>query len=123
MDKKIVGMDIVPKVLELSLENVTIRNTVPTLFRYIDNENDKTITKRQNDENINACQGTRRYQLQHKYYIAYQVPRVYGVYRVVVRVYGEHVHRVSVEFTDWCGYMVSTSEQHCVAHNLLFEQW
>ena len=109
VDKKIVGMDIVPKVLELSLENDTIRNTVPTLFRYIDNENDKTITKRQNDENINACQGTRRYQVQHKYYIAYQVPRVYGVYRVVT-VYGEHVHIVSVDFTEWYGYIISTPE-------------
>ena len=122
MDKKIVGMDIVPKVSELSLKNDTIRNTVPTLFRYIGNENEKTITKRQNDKKIqaHACQRTRRYQVQHKHHISYQVPRVYGVYRVVVRVYGEHVHRVSVEFTDWCGYMVSTSEQHCVAYNLFF---
>ena len=40
MDKKIVGMDIEPKVSELSFENDTIRNTVPTLFRYIGNEND-----------------------------------------------------------------------------------
>ena len=40
VDKKIVGMDIVPKVSELSFENDTIRNTVPTLFRYIGNEND-----------------------------------------------------------------------------------
>ena len=53
MDKKIVGKDIVPKVLELSFENDTIRNTVrtvPTLFRYIGNDNDKTITKRQCDK-------------------------------------------------------------------------
>ena len=40
VDKKIVGVDIVPKVSELSFENDTIRNTVPTLFRYIGNEND-----------------------------------------------------------------------------------
>ena len=46
VDKKIVGMDIVPKVSELSFENDTIRNTVPTLFRYIGNDNDKTIAKR-----------------------------------------------------------------------------
>ena len=80
MDKKIVGMDIVPKVSELSFENDMIRKTVPTLFQYIGNENDKTITKRQNDKNIHACQGTRRYQVQHKHHISYQVPRVYGVY-------------------------------------------
>ena len=53
VDKKMVGMeskkqrirtfvvDIVPKVSVLSLGNDTIRNTVPTLFRYIDNDNDK----------------------------------------------------------------------------------
>ena len=78
-------MDIVPKVSELSFENDTIRNTVPTLFRYIGNENDKTITKRQNDKTItkrqndkkipvHACQRTRRYQVQHRHHIAYQVP-------------------------------------------------
>ena len=110
MSKKIVGMDIVPKVSVLSFENDTIRNTAPTLFWYICNENDKTITKRQNDKKIHACQRTKRYQVQPKHHISYQVPRVYGVYRVVVRVYGEHVHHMSVEFTDWCGYMVSTSE-------------
>ena len=110
MDKKIVGMDIVPKVSELSFETDTIRNTVPTVFRYIGNKNDNTITKRQNDKKIHACQRTRRYQVQHKHHISHQVPRVYGVYRVIIRVYGEHVHHVSVEFTEWCGYMVSTSE-------------
>ena len=110
VDKKIVAMDIVPQVSELSFENDTIRNTVPTLFRYIVNANDKTITKRQDDEKIHACQRTRRYQVQHKHHTAYQAPRVYGVYRVVVRVYGEHVHHVSVDFTERCGYMVSTSE-------------
>ena len=109
MDKKIVGMDIVPKVSELSFENDTIRTTVPTLFRYISNKNDKTITKRQSDKKAHACQGTRRYQVQHKHRILCQEPRVYGVYRVV-RIYGEHVHHVSVDFTEWCGYMVSTSE-------------
>ena len=46
MDKKIVGMDIVPKVSELSFENDMIRKTVPTLFQYIGNENDKTTTIR-----------------------------------------------------------------------------
>ena len=61
VDKKIVGMDIVPKVSVLSFENDEIRNTVPTLFRYIGNENDKTITKRKHDKKIYACQGTRRY--------------------------------------------------------------
>ena len=110
MDKKIVGVDIVPKVSELSFENDTIRNTVPQLFRYIGNENDKTITKRENDKKIHACQRTRRYQVQHKHHISHQVPRVYGVYRVIIRVYGEHVHHVSVDFTERCGYMVSTSE-------------
>ena len=34
VDKKIVGMDIVPKVLELSFGNDTIRNTVPTISAY-----------------------------------------------------------------------------------------
>ena len=63
VDKKIVGVDIVPKVSELSFENDTIRNTVPILFRHIGNENDKTITKRQNDTKIHACQRTRRYQV------------------------------------------------------------
>ena len=82
MDKKIVGMDIVQKVSELSFENDTIRNTVPTLFRYIGNENDKTITKRQSDKKIHACQGTRRYQVQHKHHI-------YARYHV------------SMEFTEW----------------------
>ena len=101
-------MDIVPKVSELSFENDTIRNTVPALSRYIGNENNKTMTKRQNDKKmVHACQGTRRYQVQHRHHVVHQVPRVYGGYRVV-RVYGEHVHHVSVEFTDWCGYMVST---------------
>ena len=33
VDKKIVGMDIVPKVSEFSFENDTMRNTVPTIFR------------------------------------------------------------------------------------------
>ena len=46
VDKKIVGMDIVPKVSELSFQNDAISNTVPTLFRYIGDDNDKTITKR-----------------------------------------------------------------------------
>ena len=88
-------VDIVPKVSVLSFGNDTIRNTVPTLFRYIGNDNDKT-TKR------HACQGTRRYQVQLKHHVAYQVPCVYGVYRVV-RVYGEHVHHVFVDFTEWYG--------------------
>ena len=111
VDKKIVGMENVPKVSELSFENDTIRNTVPTLFRYIGNENDKTITKRQDDEKIHTCQRTRRNQVQHKHNISYQVPRVYGVYRMV-RIYGEHVHHVSdiSDFTEWYGYIVSTSE-------------
>ena len=46
VDKKIMGMDIVPKFSELSFENDTIRNTVPTLFRYIGSDNGKMITKR-----------------------------------------------------------------------------
>ena len=74
MDKNIVGENIVPKVLELSFN--TIRNTVPTPFWYIAIENDKTITKMQNDKKIHACQGTRRYQVQHRHHILYQVPRV-----------------------------------------------
>ena len=109
MDKKIVGMDVVPKVSDLSFGYDTIRNTVPTLFRCIGNDNDKAITIRSNDKKIHACQGTRRNQEQHKHRIAYQVPRVYGVYRVV-RVYSNHVHHVSVEFTEWHGDMVSLSE-------------
>ena len=94
-------VDIAPKVSVLSFGNDTIRKTVPTLFRYIGNDNDKT-TKR------HACQGTRRYQVQLKHHVAYQVPCVYGVYRVV-RVYGEHVHHVFVDFTEWYGYIVNTS--------------
>ena len=108
VDKKI-GMDIVPKVSDLPFENDTIRNTVPTLFRYIGKDNDKTITIRQNDEKTHACQGTRRYQVQHKHHIAYipgstcpwRLPsgkgiwstrplRVCGFYRVVW-LHGEHV--------------------------------
>ena len=46
VDKKIVGMDIVPKVSEFSFENDTISNTVPTLFRYIGNDSVKTVSKR-----------------------------------------------------------------------------
>ena len=38
-------MDIEPKVSELSFENDTISNTLPTPFRYIGNDIDKT-TKR-----------------------------------------------------------------------------
>ena len=72
-DKKIVGMDIVPEVSVLSFGNDTIRNTVPTLFRYIGNENDKTITKRPNDKKTHACQGTRRYQVQDKHHTSYGV--------------------------------------------------
>ena len=56
VDKKTVGMEtkkrrtrtfvvyIVPKVSVLSFGNDTIRNTVPTLFQYIGNDDDKTIT-------------------------------------------------------------------------------
>ena len=102
-------VDIVPNVSAVSFGNVTIRNIVPTLLRYIGNDNDNTITMRKNGEKTHACQGTRRYQVQHKHHIAYQVPRVYGVYRVV-RVYGEHIHHVSVDFTEWYVYIVSTSE-------------
>ena len=40
----------------------------------------------------------------------------------MVRVYGEHVHHEAVDFTEWQGYIVSTSEEHCVAYNLFFEQ-
>ena len=71
-----------------------IRNTVPTLFRYIGNGNDKTITKRQNDKSVHACQGTRRYQVQHQHHIACQEPRALGVHQGV-RAYGQHVHHVS----------------------------
>ena len=83
VDKKIVGMENVPKVAELSFENDTIRNTVPKLFRYIGNENDKTITKNQNDKKIHAChQRTRRYQVQHKHLFHTK-------------------YHVSMEFTEW----------------------
>ena len=115
-------MDIVPKASELSFENNTIRNTVPTLFRYIGNENDKTITKRPNDKKTHACQGTRRYQVQDKHHTSYGVlgttclwslpsgkgirwarpPRVCGLYRVVW-LYGEHVRAAlcGTQFVIW----------------------
>ena len=111
-------VDIVPNVSAVSFGNVTIRNIVPTLLRYIGNDNDNTITMRKNGEKTHACQGTRRYQVQHKHHIAYQVPRVYGVYRVV-RVYGEHVHHVSVDFTEWYGYII-----HARYHvSMEFTEW
>ena len=100
-------VDIVPNVSDVSFGNDTIRNTVPTLFRYIGNDNDNTIAIRKNGKKTHACQGTRRYQVHHKRHIAYRVPRVCGVYRVV-RVYGEHVHHVSVDFTEWYVCIVST---------------
>ena len=43
-------VDIVPEVSVLSSGNDTVGNTVPTLIRYIGNDNDKTITKRQCDK-------------------------------------------------------------------------
>ena len=105
-------VDIVPNVSVLSFGNDTIRNTVPTLFRYIGKDNDKTIKR----HTLAKGPGDTRCNTSIILH-TYQVPRVHGVYRVV-RVYGQHVHYVSVDFIEWYGYMASTSGQHCVAYNL-----
>ena len=54
-------VDIVPNVSDVSFGNDTIRNTVQTVFRYIGNDNDNSITIRKNEKNRNTCQGARRH--------------------------------------------------------------